>query len=395
MSRGDSRGLTPPGAAGHESEGRRDEIVRRGELAVDAPRLAVSFGRALRAAGVPTTSERAARFAHSLSLLAPLNGPRVYWAGRATLVSAHEQIAAYDRVFDAVFGGGADLADARRRPVSRPPESPGRVGEGGGASLVATSDEPGGRRFAVAAASPRERLATKSFEALTAEEIARLRRLRLAPPVRRSRRTRRSAHGRRIDLRATLRRSLRTGGEPVRLARRRRRERPRRLVLLCDISGSMEPHSRAFLTLLQGAVRRQGAEAFVFATRLTRLTRALAGADPDAAVARAAALPPDWSGGTRIASALQAFTDRHGRRGMARGAVVAILSDGWERGDPADLGREMERLARLAHRIVWINPRAVAASFEPLAGGMAAALPYVDELVAGADLDAAVAAVAR
>jgi uncharacterized protein len=166
-------------------------------------------------------------------------------------------------------------------------------------------------------------------------------------------------------------------------------------VLLCDISGSMEPYSRTFLALLQRAAGRGGAEAFVFATRLTRLTRALAGTDPDAAIARAAALPPDWSGGTRIASALRAFVDRHGRRGMARDAVVAILSDGWERSDPEDLGREMRRLARLAHRIVWINPRAGVSGFEPLAGGMAAALPYVDELVPGADLEAAIAAIGR
>jgi uncharacterized protein len=376
------------------------------ELAIDAPRLATAFGRALRAAGVPTTPERAARFARALALLAPLDGPRVYWAGRATLVSAHEHVAAYDRVFAIVFGGAADVADQRtaerRRPVARPPESPRRPGDAGGVAAGpplaaprsgAGDDAPG--RAVPAAASARERLGTRSFEALTAEELAGLRRLRLDPPVRRSRRTRRAGHGRRIDLRTTLRRSLRTGGEPVRLARRRRRERPRRVVLLCDISGSMEAYSRAFLALLHRVAGRDGAEAFVFATRLTRLTRALTGSDPDAAIARAAALPPDWSGGTRIASALRTFVDRHGRRGMARGAVVAILSDGWERGDPADLGREMARLARLAHRIVWINPRAGMAGFEPLAGGMAAALPYVDELVPGADLEAALAALER
>jgi uncharacterized protein len=375
------------------------------DLAIDAPRLAVSFGRALRAAGVPTTPERAARFARALSLLSPLDGPRLYWAGRATLVSAHEQVAAYDRVFATVFGGAADPAGERgerRGPVARPPESPAPPGEAGSAAggpLLAApatgGDDGSGRPAVLAAASAQERLGTRSFEALSAAELAGLRRLRLQPPVRRSRRTRRSPHGRHIDLRATLRRSLRTGGQPVRLARRRRRERPRRVVLLCDISGSMEGYSRAYLALLQRAAGRGGAEAFVFATRLTRLTRALRGSDPDAAIARAAALPPDWSGGTRIASALRAFLDRHGRRGMARGAIVAILSDGWERGDPADLEREMARLARLAHRIVWINPRAGAAGFEPLAGGMAAALPYVDEVVPGDDLETAIAALER
>jgi uncharacterized protein with von Willebrand factor type A (vWA) domain len=126
----------------------------------------------------------------------------------------------------------------------------------------------------------------------------------------------------------------------------------------------------------------------VFATRLTRLTRALRGRNPEAAIQRAAALAPDWSSGTRIGSALKAFNDRHGRRGMARGAVVVILSDGWERGDPALVAREMERLARLAHRIVWVNPRVAAQSFAPLAGGMAAALPHCDRLLSGHSLAA-------
>ena len=167
-----------------------------------------------------------------------------------------------------------------------------------------------------------------------------------------------------IDLRRTLRGSLRTGGDPVRLARRRRRVVPRRLVLLCDISGSMEPYARAYLQFLACAAGSgPNAEAFAFATRLTRLTRALASRSPERAIQRAAAAAPDWSSGTRIGDALKAFNDRHGRRGMARGAVVVILSDGWERGDPALVGREMARLSRLAHRIVWVNPRAGATGF--------------------------------
>jgi uncharacterized protein with von Willebrand factor type A (vWA) domain len=351
---------------------------------------------------VPITPDRAARFARALALLEPLDGPRVYWAGRATLVSAHGQIPAYDRVFDVVFGGGADLTPVRGgAPPARAParggESARSPGDAPGTARAAVLGsfgvgEGGGRPGVLAAASAEERLGTRSFDALSPDELAELRRIALNPPPRLARRTRRAAHGRRIDMRSTLRRSLRTGGEPARLARRRRRHHPRRVVLLCDISGSMEPYSRAFLTLLQGAVVQSGAEAFVFATRLTRLTRALRGSDPDAAIARAAALPPDWSGGTRIAAALKAFTDRHGRRGMARGAVVVILSDGWERGDPADLGREMARLARLAHRIVWVNPRASARGFAPLAGGMTAALPHIDDLVP-ADLDALLAAI--
>ena len=190
-------------------------------------------------------------------------------------------------------------------------------------------------------------------------------------------------------MRRTLRGSLRTGGDPIRLARRRRRVARRRLVMLCDISGSMEPYARAYLQFLTCAAGSgPNAEAFVFATRLTRLTRALASRHPERAIQRAAAAAPDWSSGTRIGDALKAFNDRHGRRGMARGAVVVILSDGWERGDPMLVGREMERLARLAHRIVWVNPRVGASAFSVRAGGMVAALPHCDALVSGHSFEA-------
>src|SRR5262249_50958688 len=197
--------------------------------------------------------------------------------------------------------------------------------------------------------------------------------LELAAPRRRSRRRRRARRGEHLDLRGTLRGSLRTGGDPMTLARRTRRARPRRLVLLCDISGSMEPYARAYLHLLTSAVATGApAEAFVFATRLTRLTRALGGRNPEAAIQRAVAAAPDWSSGTRIGEALREFNDRYGRRGMARGAVVVILSDGWERGDPTLVGRELELLGRLAHRIVWVNPRMAADAFSGRAGGLGA-----------------------
>ena len=164
---------------------------------------------------------------------------------------------------------------------------------------------------------------------------------------------------------------------------------PRSLVVLCDISGSMEPYARAYLQFLTCAAGSgPNAEAFAFATRLTRLTRSLRSRSPERAIQRAAATASDWSSGTRIGEALKTFNDRHGRRGMARGAVVVILSDGWERGDPALVAREMERLSRLAYRIVWVNPRAGASGFSPRAGGMAAALPHCDALVSGHSLDA-------
>jgi uncharacterized protein with von Willebrand factor type A (vWA) domain len=236
-------------------------------------------------------------------------------------------------------------------------------------------------------------LRSKRFEALEPAELAQLyrlmARLRVATPPRRTRRAERGRRGERLDLRRTLRGSLRTAGDPIRLARRRRRILRRRLVLLCDISGSMEPYARAYLQFLTSAARPGShAEAFVFATRLTRITRALASRSPELAIQRAAAAAPDWSSGTRIGDALRAFNDRHGRRGMARGAVIVILSDGWERGDPALVDREMERLSRLAYRIVWVNPRVAARGFSPQVGGMAAALSHCDALVSGHSLDA-------
>jgi uncharacterized protein with von Willebrand factor type A (vWA) domain len=196
-------------------------------------------------------------------------------------------------------------------------------------------------------ASDDEVITGKRFDALEPGELDQLYRLMaelaLATPQRRTRRAEPFHHGARIDMRRTLRASLRTGGEPIRLARRRRRVAPRRIVLLCDISGSMEPYARAylqFLTCAAGSTHGRN-EAFVFATRLTRLTRALHSRNPEQAIQRAAATAPDWSSGTRIGDALKTFNDRHGRRGMARGAVVVILSDGWERGDPSLVGREM------------------------------------------------------
>jgi uncharacterized protein with von Willebrand factor type A (vWA) domain len=389
---------------------------------LDLPALAAALGRRLRRAGLPVTPERSARFARALSLAPPASRSRVYWTARAVFVTSREEVEAFDRVFAAVFDGRIDPADSRGDPNAPAPPgaeagerapsppgarsaapAPGALHGWATASAERTGDaqtdgEPE-REVPVAAASDRERLAERSFASLEPHELAQLRRLmarlELATPRRRSRRVRRSPHGEHIDVRRTIRASLRTGGDPVRHARRRRRTRPRRLVLICDISGSMEPYARAYLQFLQSAAGGgAAAEAFVFATRLTRLTRALRGRNPEAAIRRAAHAAPDWSSGTRIGEALKAFNDRHGRRGMARGAVIVVLSDGWEHGDPALVAREMERLARLAHRIVWVNPRSAAAEFKPLTGGMIAALPHVDALLSGHSL-AALEAVAE
>jgi uncharacterized protein with von Willebrand factor type A (vWA) domain len=217
-------------------------------------------------------------------------------------------------------------------------------------------------------------------------------------PRRRSRRTRPARRGERLDLRRTVRAAQRTGGDPARLVASRRCTRPRRLVLLCDVSGSMAPYTRVYLTLLQAAVAGARAEAFVFATGLTRLTRQLAVRDPDAALARAGATSQEWEGGTRLAEGVDRFVGEHGRRGLARGAVVVVLSDGWAQDEPERVAAAMARLRRLAHRIVWVNPRRAAPGYAPLVGGMAAALPFCDAFVSGhslAALEQVVAAVAE
>jgi hypothetical protein len=379
--------------------------------------LVGAFGRRLHDAGVPVSPERAARFAAALRLVRPVARRRLYWTARTVFVSDPSQVRIFDRVFAEVFGIGGTIAaeapvieDVHREASSELDERPAAELPSGAATRDQDTwaagaaptpsrgaDEPSEEDLPVGVlASDDEAIRAKRFDALGADELAALyrlmSRLTLATPLRRTRRAERRRRGERIDMRSTLRGSLRTGGDPIRLAHRRRRIVRRRLVLLCDISGSMEPYARAYLQFLTcaagGGDRRTRSEAFVFATRLTRLTRALHSRNPERAIQRAAATAPDWSSGTRIGDALKTFNDRHGRRGMARGAVVVILSDGWERGDPALVGREMERLSRLAYRIVWVNPRAAAAGFAPRAGGMAAALPHCDALVSGHSLEA-------
>jgi uncharacterized protein with von Willebrand factor type A (vWA) domain len=313
----------------------------------------------------------------------------VYWAGRATLVRRSEDVAPYDRAF-------ADFWRGRAAPLTEPPAplpvslAADTAEDGDDDHAAEVSDEPVQElRF-----SRVERLADKDFAGCTDDERAELfealSRLRLAGPRRRSRRmVPGSGPGDRPDLRRTVRDAKRTGGEALRLHRRRPRSRLRRLVLLLDISGSMDPYARALVRFAHAAVlARRHVEVFTLGTRLTRVTRQLEGPDPDAAVAAAAAEVADWSGGTRLGDVVGAFNDRWGVAGMARGAVVVVLSDGWDRGDPERLGEEMERLHRVAHAVIWVNPLKAAPGYEPLARGMAAALPHVDRFVPGHSLAA-------
>lgn len=363
--------------------------------------MATAFGDLLHRAGMPMSADQLRRFILATALSAPAMPDDLYWVGRVTLVVDRQHLDTFERVFNQVFRGIYDWADARGDGSAPPPacerpardrarshRQPGNTAEGGSANAQDRGDgEPSEREMEVAVASREERLATTDFAELTDGELRDLRHLmsqiRISVPLRPARRHHRHHHGDRLDLRATLRRSRRSGGDPIEHITRRARERPRKVVVLCDISGSMAPYSRACLQLLHAAAGGQRAEVFTFATRLTRLTRVLSITDPDAALAMAASAAPDWNGGTRIGAALKEFLDRYGRRGVARGAVVVIVSDGWDREDPDAIVEQMARLRRLAHRILWINPRHAAPGFVPLAGGMAAALPYCDALVSG------------
>jgi uncharacterized protein with von Willebrand factor type A (vWA) domain len=376
-------------------------------------RLVASFGHLLHSAGLPVTPERSGRFADAVALTDPKTVDELYWIGRVTFLTDHDQVETYDRVFRQVFEGVVDMADYRgdsAHPAppeaaptgERSPNAKQRDGEEtpqGNRSTSATPGESaeGGDQededpSVLAAASIVERLGERDFAACSEEELALIRRLAdqlpVVPPPRTGRRLRRHSSGSRMDVRATLRRSHRTGGDPVDMILRKRAQRPRRVVLICDVSGSMEPYARVYLHLMRGAVRAIGAEAFVFATRLTRVTRSLATRQPDLAYRRAVAAANDWSGGTRIGRALSTFLDEYGRRGMARGAIIVIVSDGWEIEDAALVGESMQRLRRLAHQIIWVNPRKAAESYQPLVGGMAAALPHVDTFVSGHSLRA-------
>jgi len=388
-------------------------------LAFEPAQFAVGLATALHRAGVAVPPERSGRFAEALRLVPPDSREPLYWAARITLVSQQAHLPVFDAVFSALFDGRLDPADSRGDTTAPPavgaeprparPAEPGRRQVDGGEAGRSTPSAGPERRspaqarpepVATAAAST-ERLSHAHFLDLDDDELAQVgrlvRRITWSRPVRQTRRTTSSPRsGARLDLRRTLRAAQRTAGDPVHLAHRRRRTRPRRLVLLCDISGSMQVYTRMFLSLLQGSVTGAQAEAFVFSTRLTRLTRQLAVRNADQALAAAAATAPDWAGGTRLAESLRRFLDDFGRSGMARGAVVVVLSDGWSQDSPELVAAQMARLRRVAFRIVWVNPRKAARGFAPLVGGMAAVLPYCDAFVSGhslAALDEVVAAI--
>lgn len=339
----------------------------------------LGFARALRAAGVEVTADRELSYLQAVDAVGLGERTAVYWAGRATLTASLDDVAAYDRVFGAWFGG--QRVEASRAPervrisVVQAPLSSGE-GEGAEASAVPLSASAAEvlRHRDVATLDPAERDLLRQLFA----------RLRPALPQRRARRHARAARGR-VDGPATLREQLHRLGEPGPIRYRRRTTRPRRVVVLVDVSGSMSAYADALLRLAHVLVQAgpRHTEVFTVGTRLTPVTRALRERDPDHALLAAGASVPDWSGGTRLGEGIAAFLDRWGRRGMARGAVVVVLSDGWERDGTELLGEQMRRLRALAHRVVWVNPHRGKAGYAPVQGGIAAALPHVDDFVAG------------
>lgn len=370
----------------------------------------MAFSQRLRGAGIAVDLTATETFSRSLAVLPPIDRGRLYWLSRITLVRDERDLSAYDAVFAAVFADAILAVDpqARRQPRStagdasdvnvKVPATGSAEQEGAGLPWVTLPAVTGSAAETDLALGIPERLPSRltglldtPFDELDAAELAAvgawLEEARNHWPTRRSRRLVRRTSGRRIDLRATLARARRTGWEPSELVRKGQLDKPRRLVMVCDVSQSMQAFTRTYLHLMRAATVSADAEVFAFATTLTRLTAVLAHHDVSIAMQQATTLVADRFGGTRIAANLRTLLrSRHGT--AVRGAVVIIASDGWDSDDPEQLRRVMARLYRRAYRVIWMNPRAAAPGYQPLAGGMAAARPYCDELLPGHTLRA-------
>ena len=358
-----------------------------------AGEIAVAFSRVLRGAGLAVPTSSTIAFAEALACTGLDDRDQTYWAGRATLVRRPEDHLLFDHAF-AVFwehatSSGFDDIEEEAATITLAIDDDSVDGDDEPDSAEASDDPVIELRF-----SSTEVLRQKDFADYSSEELTEAQQLmskmRLVGSPRRSLRLMKATRPTsRPDLRRTVRSALRAGGEPIRRHHLTRSTRRRRLVLLLDVSGSMEPYARALIRFVHAAVAgRQQVEAFALGTRLTRLTRELSSHDPDEALRRAAASVADYGGGTRLGDGLRIFNNEWGQRGMARGAIVIVLSDGWDRGDPDVLGEQMQRLHRVAHKVVWVNPLKVTPGYAPLARGMAAALPHVDAFVEGHSIEA-------
>ncbi len=346
----------------------------------------VGFARALRHSGMAVGPNRVQSFLAAVDQVGVDEREGVYWAGRLTLCSDPDDVARYDAAFETWFSAEPMGVEQPGKPVPRPAKIAALTAETSDGEGEGESEDP-----LAAAASDAEVLRNRDVTELSAAERDHLRRmlavLRPEPPTRPALRREPGKRGG-LSPRATLRAMLRSGGEPVRLPRQHRSRRARRVVLLIDVSGSMSPYSDALLRFAHVVVRRAPAstEVFTLGTRMTRVTRQLRQRDPESALQAASRAVPDFSGGTRLGDTLRVFLDRWGQRGVARGSVVVLFSDGWERGDTTDLAEQMRRLRRLARGVIWANPHAGHDGYQPVQSGIVAALPHVDRMVAGHSL---------
>jgi uncharacterized protein len=369
----------------------------------------VAFGRELRRRGLPVGTGRILTFLHAVVALGLTDRLSLYWAGRISMIGRREDLAAFDLAFEDWYRSmrppgeltvELDLPTLARQGVDwgeQPDELDVQAGRTAAEWRTLGDDggeepDPGDEAAVRIVASAIEVLRSKSFADLSEderEEVGRLiRALAVALPEQRMRRTRLSSKGARFDVRRTLRRSLRTRGEPFERSWRSRRVRGRPLVLILDVSGSMSPYARALVQFGYAAMAAgRRVEVFCFGTRLTRVTRTLRTKDPDRALHEIGRTVADWEGGTRIGESLRSLLDGWSQRAALRGAVVVLCSDGLERGDPELLRQQMARLGRLAHKVVWVNPLKGSPRYEPLARGMAAALPSVDVFLSGHNLE--------
>ncbi len=355
----------------------------------------VDFGRALRSKGLAVGSGDILTYCKAMAPLDPTDLVDLYWAGRTTLIMRREDLVVYDEVFKEFFL-------ASDNPVQKMLKVKAQSAAVEEVPFEIPATEPAGKEqeeetLLGLMASNVETLKHRAFGECTKDELDAIRRImarvKLTPPKRRTRRTRTARDGRRPDMRRTIRESLRTNGEMVELYWRRRRMRLRPLILILDVSGSMSDYSRALLQFAYSAKRgasqraAQKVEVFCFGTRLSCVTKTLQTRKPDEALERAAKLVVDWEGGTRIGDSLDKFVRLWARRGMCRGGVVVICSDGLDRGDPELLSDAMERLSRLCHNIVWMNPhKGNNPDYQPQTVGMMVAQPYIDVLLSGHDL---------
>lgn len=354
-------------------------------MTVDPVPGLVGFTAALRTAGLACEPERVQAYLQAVEHVDVSVPDELYWAGRLTLCGEPDDLPKYDDAFQAWFTN-RPLARSRTENHTKPKTSVI-------AAMVPMPDSGEGStdpdELGVAA-SDTEVLRRRDISELTGPERAHLRELvdllRPDPPTRAAMRRRPNRRGE-LDPRRTMRNMRAAGGEPVRLAYRRKGKRPRRVVLLVDVSGSMSPYADALLRFAHAVARRMPAEVFTLGTRLTRISRQLRQRDPEIALAAAAKAVPDFAGGTRLGDTLRAFLDRWGQRGVARQAVVVLFSDGWERGDPGLLGEQMARLGRLAHAVLWVNPHAGRAGYRPVQSGIVVAQRHVRRLLAGHSME--------